>query len=157
MINRTIFFVIKGTQDFADRLSIVAGWGRTSEKLPPSQILREVIVPIWSQEQCTNAGYGKKRITENMMCAGYHDGKKDACQGDSGGPMHMEGATGSMEIVGLVSWGRGCARPNLPGIYTRVVNYLDWINEKLVNECKCEPRAGSRSNFLENYVARNNL
>lgn len=145
---------MKGTQDFAERLSIIAGWGRTDEKLPPSQILREVVVPVWSQEQCMEAGYGNKRITGNMMCAGYHDGKKDACQGDSGGPMHIEGATGSMEIVGLVSWGRGCARPNLPGIYTRVVNYLDWIKKQMGNECMCTPRVGQRSNYLENLVAK---
>jgi guanylate cyclase len=110
-------------------------------------VLRSVVVPIWTRDQCLEAGYGNKRISENMMCAGYHDGKKDACQGDSGGPMHMEGASGSMEIVGVVSWGRGCARPNLPGIYTKVVNYLPWIHEKMGNECLCEARNVARSLF----------
>ncbi|XP_062538139.1 uncharacterized protein LOC134206439 [Armigeres subalbatus] len=103
-----------GEHDFTGSLGIVAGWGRIEERLPPSKTLRSVMVPIWSQQQCLEAGYGSKKISENMMCAGYHDGKKDACQGDSGGPMHKMGNAGSMEVIGVVSWGRGCARPNLP-------------------------------------------
>lgn len=69
--------------------------------------LRQVVVPIWSKEECGNSDYGKKRLTDNMMCAGYPEGGRDACQGDSGGPMHYEGESGSMEVIGVVSWGRG--------------------------------------------------
>lgn len=68
------------TKDFAGSLAVIAGWGRTAESKPTSQIPRSVIVPVWSQEQCLNSEYGSARITDNMMCAGYHDGKKDACQ-----------------------------------------------------------------------------
>ncbi|XP_058056054.1 transmembrane protease serine 9-like [Anopheles bellator] len=126
--------------DFTGSLGVVAGWGRIEEKRPPSKTLRAVEVPIWSQDQCLEAGYGSKKISANMMCAGYHDGQKDACQGDSGGPMHKMGPLGSMEVIGVVSWGRGCARPNLPGIYTRIVNYLPWIHQKLAGECLCPPK-----------------
>ncbi|XP_053667771.1 transmembrane protease serine 9-like [Anopheles marshallii] len=126
--------------DFTGSIGVVAGWGRIEEKRAPSKTLRSVEVPIWSQEQCLDAGYGSKKISANMMCAGYHDGQKDACQGDSGGPMHKMGLFGSMEVIGVVSWGRGCARPNLPGIYTRIVNYLPWIHEKLADECICPPK-----------------
>lgn len=154
-------FIITGENDFTGSLGIVAGWGRVEERRPPSKTLRRVVVPIWSQQQCLEAGYGSKKISDNMMCAGYHDGKKDACQvsiqvfserrmlfnhtvfirqGDSGGPMHKMGNAGSMEVIGVVSWGRGCARPNLPGIYTRIVNYLPWIHEKLGGECMCVPK-----------------
>lgn len=69
-------------------------------------------VPIWTTEQCASSDYGKKRLTGNMMCAGYPLGGKDACQGDSGGPMTYEGESGSMEIIGVVSWGRGMCRNN---------------------------------------------
>lgn len=66
--------------DFSGAMSVVAGWGRTAEKEATSPLLRMVTVPVWSLDQCLNSGYGRKRITDNMMCAGYHDGKKDACQ-----------------------------------------------------------------------------
>lgn len=66
--------------DFSGAMSVVAGWGRTAEKEATSPLLRMVTVPVWSQDQCLDSGYGRKRITDNMMCAGYHDGKKDACQ-----------------------------------------------------------------------------
>lgn len=65
----------------------VAGWGRLSERLPTSQTLRSVIVPVWSQKNCLMAGYGATRITGNMMCGGYPEGERDSCQGDSGGAM----------------------------------------------------------------------
>lgn len=73
-------------------------------------------------------------------------------QGDSGGPMHMEGSTGSMEVIGVVSWGRGCARPNLPGIFTKVVNFLPWIRRKIGRECLCSPKTGERTNYLEQFI-----
>lgn len=79
----------------------------SGEQESTSEHLRQVVVPIWSTEECGESDYGKKRLTGNMFCAGYQDGGKDACQGDSGGPMHYEGETGSMEVIGVVSWGRG--------------------------------------------------
>lgn len=71
--------------------------------------------------------------------------------------MVSEGSTGSMEIVGIVSWGRGCARKLLPGIYTRVVNYLPWIQANMNDECTCQPRTGQRTNYLENLMNKNNV
>lgn len=135
-----------GISDYSGTAAVVAGWGRQGEGKPTSPVLRSVTVPVWSDEQCAESDYGRKRLTANMMCAGYHDGGRDACQGDSGGPLHMEGIGGSVEVIGLVSWGRGCARPNLPGLYTKVVNYLPWIRRQLGEECMCDPRQGVRSN-----------
>lgn len=138
------------TLDYSGTRTVVTGWGRLGENKPTSAVLRSVAVPVWSDEQCAASGYGQKRLTENMMCAGYHDGGRDACQGDSGGPMHMESAAGggSVEVVGLVSWGRGCARPDLPGLYTKVVNFLPWIRRQMgETECMCVPRQSVRSSW----------
>lgn len=49
-----------------------------------SEHLRQVVVPIWSSEECQDSDYGKHRLTGNMMCAGYQAGHKDACQGITG-------------------------------------------------------------------------
>jgi trypsin len=60
-----------------------------------------------------------------MICAGEPQGGKDSCQGDSGGPL-MDAAT--KIIIGIVSWGIGCAEAGKPGVYTRLGNYIDFVN-----------------------------
>jgi len=64
-------------------------------------------------------------ITDRMMCAGFVAGGYDACQGDSGGPLITSGY-----VVGVVSWGNGCAFANYPGVYASVPNLLPWIKEQ---------------------------
>ncbi|XP_022904433.2 trypsin delta-like [Onthophagus taurus] len=92
----------------------VTGWGTLTEGgILPSQ-LQAVVVPVVSQAECRRA-YGTSSITDRMMCAGVPQGGKDACQGDSGGPLVVGG-----ELIGIVSWGYGCARPGFPGVYSSV-------------------------------------
>ncbi|CAK9821368.1 Clotting factor G beta subunit [Anthophora retusa] len=125
--------------DYTGATATVVGWGRTGETQPVSDELRKVNLPILSQEECDQAGYQKNRITENMFCAGYLEGELDACFGDSGGPLHVKGTFGHLEVIGIISWGRGCARPNFPGIYTKLTNYLGWLKDNLDGECVCPP------------------
>lgn len=93
------------------------GWGRTSEGGPTSPVLMEVDVPIVTNAQCA-ATYGD--IIDSQMCAGAAG--RDSCQGDSGGPVLYEG-----KQAGVTSYGYGCAREGLPGVYTRVSAFSDWI------------------------------
>lgn len=86
--------------------------------------LRAAEVPVVNQEACGQAYESFGGITDRMICAGHTEGGKDACQGDSGGPLVAEG-----KLIGIVSWGYGCARPNYPGVYSRVAVVRDWIRE----------------------------
>ncbi len=106
-------------------IGTVTGWGSTSEGGNVSNTLQEVNVPIVSNATC-NESYGS--ITTNMICAGYAEGGKDSCQGDSGGPLMVSDGIGGLELVGVVSFGSGCARPNFYGVYTRVSSFLSWID-----------------------------
>jgi trypsin len=81
--------------------------------------LQKVEVPIVPQWECKWL-YGREKLSDNMFCAGRAG--RDTCQGDSGGPAVTNGI-----LVGIVSWGEGCARPGYPGIYTSVENLRKWI------------------------------
>ncbi|XP_023122185.2 coagulation factor VII [Amphiprion ocellaris] len=107
------------------RLHTVSGWGRRSENGPTSHLLRRLQVPrIRTQDCVEQSGVA---LTQNMFCAGYLDGHQDSCKGDSGGPL-VTRYKNTTFLLGIVSWGKGCARPGNYGIYTRVSNYLDWIH-----------------------------
>uniref|UniRef100_A0A3Q0SHA7 trypsin n=1 Tax=Amphilophus citrinellus TaxID=61819 RepID=A0A3Q0SHA7_AMPCI len=98
------------------RLCRVSGWGYTNPsggQIPST--LRTVMLPIVSTTKCNSSESFSGSITENMLCAGYTIGGKDACQGDSGGPLVCDG-----RVYGVVSWGRGCADAQFPGVYTAV-------------------------------------
>ena len=104
----------------------VAGWGLTRESGKISPILRVVNVNKVSLDVCRTAYSG---LVEKKICAGnWKYGGKDSCQGDSGGPLWFEN-NGEKQLVGIVSSGRGCARPYYPGLYSRVSLYIDWIEE----------------------------
>jgi trypsin len=105
-----------------------AGWGVTSENSSDiSPKLQKVSLPLVDQATCNKAYQDFNEVTDRMMCAGYAEGGKDACQGDSGGPLVMKNASGDVSLVGVVSWGQGCARPVYYGVYSKVNSVAKWI------------------------------
>lgn len=106
-------------------LCFVTGWGNTQNTDETREWLRQAEVPLFNQELCSDKYKEYGGITERMICAGYLEGGKDACQGDSGGPLVNEAGF----LVGVVSWGYGCAKPDYPGVYSRVSYARDWIKE----------------------------
>ncbi|XP_036408504.1 testisin-like isoform X2 [Megalops cyprinoides] len=120
-----------GSTFFNGTNSWVTGWGNVGESvsLPSPGTLQEVEVPVVGNRQC-NCLYGVGSITDNMICAGLLAGGKDSCQGDSGGPMVSKQNSVWVQS-GVVSFGSGCARPNFPGVYTRVSRYQAWITSQI--------------------------
>lgn len=114
----------------------VTGWGALSENGNSPDLLQKVEVPFVDNAKCKQTYFGLNE--QQMLCAGYEEGGKDACQGDSGGPMVFRYSSDQWVVAGVVSWGWGCARPNTPGVYTRVSSYAQWIFEKtsVISEIK---------------------
>ena len=82
-------------------------------------------IQILKQKDCLK-GPNRDELTKNMICAG--GGKVDSCQGDSGGPLVVN-VNGKITLAGVTSWGYGCGITGSPGVYTKVANYVDWIEE----------------------------
>ncbi len=76
--------------------------------------------------------YSAQQITQNMLCAEspMQDTLTDACYGDSGAGLTINNLE-KPYLLGIASWGVGCAKVSYPGVYTRVTNYSDWVNNYL--------------------------
>ncbi|XP_032466581.1 coagulation factor VII isoform X2 [Phocoena sinus] len=111
------------------RFSAVSGWGQLLERGATALRLMAVHVPRLLTQDCRQLSRrrpGGPVVTDNMFCAGYTDGSKDACKGDSGGP-HATHFQGTWYLTGVVSWGEGCAAAGHFGVYTRVSQYTAWL------------------------------
>jgi len=121
-------------------MALISGWGEMDPKKPEQEdpgrsprILRAAAIPFIEWNACKNANFlYQEMVTKTMTCAGYMTGGIDGCQGDSGGPL-VKIVDGKATLLGVVSWGIGCAQPNNPGIYTNVAYELDWIRQYIKN------------------------
>lgn len=112
---------------------------------------QQATLPLISHTHCdVPTAYNDTVNSPTMFCAGYWDGSADTCSGDSGGPVvdpNPDGRGNSSEatdrLVGIVSWGEGCAKPGFPGVYTRVDAQYDWIVSH--GFCACLSTGGGMS------------
>lgn len=114
-------------------LATVAGWGWNGTGYPAD--LNTVDLPVLPDQVCATA-YPAGRVSggeptefraQSMLCAGVLAGGQDSCQGDSGGPLATRAPDQTWRLIGVVSWGDGCAEPGLPGVYSRITAASAWI------------------------------
>ncbi|XP_077384264.1 serine protease hepsin isoform X1 [Festucalex cinctus] len=118
------------------QMGTVIGWGSLGLTVYQTDVLHEVNVPVISDAICNGPDYYDNQITASMFCAGLEKGGADSCQGDSGGPFMAEdrlSKTSRYRLLGVVSWGIGCADAKKPGVYTRVSRFLPWLSTAMKN------------------------
>lgn len=106
---------------------VISGFGTLKEGGTASFNL--MMAGISKQAPSTCQRTYKNFNAKKMICAGLLQGGVDSCQGDSGGPLVYQVTEKPSVIVGITSFGAGCARKGFPGVYTEVSQYLDWIND----------------------------
>ncbi|XP_032091787.1 transmembrane protease serine 11C-like [Thamnophis elegans] len=109
--------------------AVVTGWGALSNEGETPNVLQEATVKLIDTKVCNRREVYNGAIKPGMICAGYLEGGIDSCQGDSGGPLMAIDSRQMWYLVGIVSWGDECGKPNKPGVYTRVIYYRDWITK----------------------------
>uniref|UniRef100_A0A3P9HGL0 Peptidase S1 domain-containing protein n=1 Tax=Oryzias latipes TaxID=8090 RepID=A0A3P9HGL0_ORYLA len=107
----------------------VTGWGNIGSG---GQLNVKANINHLKLNDAAVCSYGASSITDNMVCAGLLEGGKDSCQGDSGGPLVIKQNNLWIQ-AGIVSFGEGCAKPDYPGVYTRVSQYQTWINTQITS------------------------
>ncbi|KAM4600844.1 complement C1s subcomponent [Polymixia lowei] len=120
------------------QLGTVSGWGMTEYNFTSAR-LRYAHVAGYSLSQCEDTpklNNANLVFSENMFCAGAEG--KDSCMGDSGGPFVLprlghgnKNNRGPYRLKGIVSWGSPCDQEQYKGYYTKVENYLDWIQDTM--------------------------
>ncbi|XP_066036377.1 acrosin-like [Chamaea fasciata] len=113
----------------------IAGWGSTTARCEFQLTqgsrgrLQEAKVQLINSQLCNSSDWYAGKVHPYNLCAGYPQGAIDACQGDSGGPLMCKDNTAEYWwVVGITSWGEGCARPKQPGIYISTRHFYHWID-----------------------------
>lgn len=113
---------------------LVAGWGSTETGNQSTKKLF-VSIPYFNFANCSSI-YQRRFITidDSQLCAGGVEGF-DSCTGDSGGPlMYKPPNQIYWYAIGVVSFGlQPCASDGVPGVYTNVNYFMEWIVSKTKN------------------------
>lgn len=125
--------VIKALYDKFDAAALQSIINSPRVKIPEE--LRQAEVEIVDRELCRQVYGSASRIYDTEVCAGVAGSGRDSCQGDSGGPLAVKDPeTLGYVQLGVVSWGKQCGHPMLPGIYARVGSFHDWITSTVGEE-----------------------
>lgn len=132
----------------------ISGWGTTAQNsVKTSDALQEARVNLLDTKKCNSSEWYKGAMSPHTLCAGYEEGGIDSCQGDSGGPLMCRVESSPLYyVIGITSWGKGCAQANNPGIYTATKHYLEWILAAMM-----EPEEKKSQNLLEGEAQRSTL
>ncbi|NWV76376.1 ACRO protein, partial [Dasyornis broadbenti] len=111
------------------RTCYIAGWRATPDTAPsPRLVLQEAKVRLMDVQLCNSSRWYGGAVQPQDLCAGYPRGGIDTCQGDSGGPLVCkDNAEDTFWLVGLASWGRGCATARRPGVFSSTQHFREWI------------------------------
>ncbi|KAE8599431.1 hypothetical protein XENTR_v10017183 [Xenopus tropicalis] len=133
----------------------IAGWGVLDEESgEPSEILQEARVHQIDSKKCNSKDWYDGSIGEYNLCAGHEKGGIDSCQGDSGGPLMCKTQKSrTYAVVGITSWGSGCARGKKPGVYTSTKYFIKWIASKVETDEK--PKIRKKRSLLKNIILPN--
>ena len=125
--------VIKALYDKFDAAALQSIINSPRVKIPDE--LRQAEVEIVDRELCRQVYGPASRIYDTEVCAGVAGSGRDSCQGDSGGPLAVrDPETQDYVQLGVVSWGKQCGHPMLPGIYARVGSFHEWITSTVDEE-----------------------
>jgi len=123
-------------ETYSEMKAIIAGWGAVAFRGEAPDVQLKAEIKLIANSECGRKYVlGGTVIVDSMLCGS--DPVKDTCQGDSGGPLIVRKGD-RMVLPGVVSFGRGCANPDFPGVYTRVSSFLTWILENTKDGMFCQ-------------------